>query len=160
MLFFLLLLLFFIIITVIIIVLFFAPSQLFQADTSVDSPGCVLPLQESITLLIMCAVSSTTLFCNSPGATSAPKFSRFLFRDMGIVPNVPMVIGTTSTGLSHSLLSSIRRSWYLSLLFLLFLSALDYQGTATSMSDTSLFVLSTRVKSGRCADTTLSVLIL
>ena len=35
---------------------------------SVGSPGCLLPPLESITLLIICAVSSTTLFCNSPGA--------------------------------------------------------------------------------------------
>ena len=128
---------------------------------SVGSPGCVLPPQESINLLIICAVSSTTLFCNSPGATSAPNSSRFLSRDLGIVPNAPMITGTISTGLSHSLLSSIHRSWYLSLFFsCFFCSALESQGTATSVSDTLLFVLSTRVKSGRCACITLSVLIL
>ena len=54
---------------------------------SVGSLGCILPPLGYITLLIICAVSSTTFFCNSPGATSAPNSSRFLFRDFGIVPN-------------------------------------------------------------------------
>ena len=49
------------------------------------SPGCVLLPLESITLLIICAVSST-LFCNSNRATSAPNSSKFLFSDLGIVP--------------------------------------------------------------------------
>ena len=74
---------------------------------------------------------------------------------------------TISTGLSHSLMSSILRSWYLSFFFFFFFffscsvcSARESQGTATSMSDTLLVVLSTRVKSGQCAGITLSVLIL
>ena len=71
------------------------------------------------TCLVICAVSSTTLFCNSPGATSAPNSSRFLFRNLGIVPNAPVTMRTISTGLSHSLLSSVHRSWYLSLFFFL-----------------------------------------
>ena len=104
----------------------------------------------------MCAVSSTTLICNSPRATSSPNSSRFLFRDLGIVPNALMIIGTISTGLSHSLLSSIRMSWYLSLLSCSFCSALESQDNATSMSDTLLIVLSTKVKSDGCAGITLS----
>ena len=76
------------------------------------------------------------------------------------MPIAPMIIGTISTGLSHSRLSSIRRSWYSSLFCVYVCSALQSQGATTSTSDTLLFVLSTRVKSGQCAGITLSVLIL
>ena len=70
-----------------------------------------------------------------------------------------MIIGTISTGLSHSLLSSIHRSWYLSFFFFFFFffSALEFHGTATSMNDTLLFVLLTSVKSGLCGGITLYV---
>ena len=69
-----------------------------------------------------------------------------------------MIIGTISTGLSHSSLSSIRRSRYLSLFSCSFCSALESQSAATSMSDTLLFILTSQVWSmcwyhSVCSDT-------
>ena len=50
--------------------------------------------------------------------SQTPHSSSFLFRDLGIVPNAPVIMRPVSTGLSLSLLSSIRRSWYCIYLFL------------------------------------------
>ena len=87
----------------------------------------------SRTFLKILAVPSNAAFCNSPIFVLISNWWRKHMKFLRILPRAPITIGTTCTFFCcHSLLTSLRRSWYLSIFSFSFLFILQSLGIAIS----------------------------